>query len=66
MILKTLAKMEEWNVLVLFLGEYIEKLNEKEIVGTNAFEELRSLHKRQGGVEELKNFFDIIERQAFE
>ncbi len=65
-IVKIMAKHENWNVLMKFVMEEIEKIQAEEIVGQTAFDTLRMLHKNQGKVEGIKEVFDKLERQAFD
>ncbi len=39
----------------------LDEIGRAEITGQNAFEELRALHKREGGKEELVAFFNKLE-----
>lgn len=62
-VLKRLVREDAWDILVKAMGEYIDKINAEEITGGDAFQELRALHERQGGVKHLKAFFDAIEKK---
>lgn len=64
--LKELTKENGWDVLMKYLGQYIEETNGIEINGQNAFETLRMLHTNQGKVSGVTEFFDRLERKAFE
>lgn len=66
--LQELQKGDAWDVVVRMLETRIKQINATgmETVADNAFEELRAKHKAQGGVEELKKFFEDLERGAFE
>ena len=48
------------------LGDHITAINDEEIVGNNEFESLRMLHTNQGKVKGLEEFFDKLERGAFD
>ena len=65
-VIKGLLKMDAWNAVMTFVGLKLEQWGEQPIVGDNAFEELRALHKRDGGIEKVKELFDQLERQALE
>lgn len=64
--LKKLVTSDEYDVLISILEQYIAHRLSEPIVGENAFQELRAVHKQQGGVEALKEFFDRIEKADFE
>jgi hypothetical protein len=57
-----------WNVIVRMLGQRIEELGARagSVQGETEFQTLRALHRAQGGIEELKQFFEDLERGAFE
>ncbi len=62
--LKRLIQDDAWNVLMEQLQKRLDELNAEPITGQNAFEELRSLHMKQGRIDGIKQFFDDIERLA--
>ncbi len=66
--LQELQKSDAWDIVVKKLDERIASINARgmETTADNAFEELRAKHKCQGGTEELKKFFDDLEKGAFE
>ena len=64
-LLKDLMRSDGWEFVLRLLGTRIDDLRAKPVVGQNAFEVLRSLHLRDGGVDELKSFFDYLENGAF-
>lgn len=64
--LKSLMKESGWSVLEQKLADHITKLEAEKVVGGNAFEELRALHTKQGKVDGLREFFDMLERGAFD
>lgn len=64
--LKLLMKESAWETLLRLLGEHMDAINAEDISGTNEFETLRMLHTNQGKVDGLKEFFDQLERKAFE
>ena len=64
--LRQLMKEPGWDILMTLLGSALDELTVEKIVGNTDFETLRALHKAQGKEEGLKEFFDDIERGAFE
>ena len=44
----------------------IAEIRAEEITGLNEFETLRTLHKNQGRVEALMQFFEDLEKQAYD
>ena len=64
--IKSLMQEERWGVLMKLLGDHITAINDEEIVGNNEFESLRMLHTNQGKVKGLEEFFDKLERGAFD
>lgn len=63
--IKSLQREAGWEALVKLLGEHVESLRAEPITGSNAFEELRSLHTKQGKIDGLLEFFDIIDQKAY-
>jgi hypothetical protein len=63
---KRLMQEEGWAVLEQALANRIARLQAQPISGTTAFESLRALHTRDGKVEGLREFFDDIEKMAFD
>lgn len=53
-----------WDIVLRILGEDIDTINGEEIGGNNEFETLRSLHRNEGRVQGLKDFFDKLEHGA--
>lgn len=66
--LRSLQNEAGWNIVMKLLGARIDELGARAngITGSSAFEELQALHKCQGGVAELKQFFEDMEHGAFE
>jgi hypothetical protein len=64
--IKGVVKLDAWKHVMTFVGLKIEQWNEQRIEGSNAFEELRALHRRDGGIEKVNELFDQLERQALE
>lgn len=60
--LKKLVQDDAWDVLLKAVGDYVDDLRLMKVSGTNAFEELRDLHKRDGRIEGVLEFFDKIEK----
>ncbi len=64
--IKNLMNSDGWNELLRILGREIDLLLAEPIAGSNEFETLRTLHIRDGKVTGLKEFFDKLERRAFD
>jgi hypothetical protein len=64
--LKQLVQDDGWDVLRAILAQHIVELDQQEITGNNEFETLRELHKKQGKVEGLAEFFDKVEKLDFD
>lgn len=64
--IKQLMNENGWEILTRYLAEYIEKKNSEKITGQNEFETLRTLHERQGCVDGLTDFFEQLDKKAFE
>jgi hypothetical protein len=64
-VLKMFMQGDAWDLILRLLGGRISELQAADMTGQNAFETLRALHLRDGGVTELKKFFDDLERGAF-
>lgn len=64
--IRSLMKDDRWDAIVRFFGLKIEQWKGEKVNGDSAFQELRALHTRDGKVEGLTEFFDQMERQAFE
>lgn len=58
---KMIQSDDGWDALELALADYIDRLNAATVSGANAFETLRDVHRREGGVEHLKAFFNQVE-----
>lgn len=64
--LKQLQKENTWDIVIKLLAQKIDEIRAEDANGPGAFETLRSLHTNQGKVAGLKEFFDDLERGAFE
>ena len=64
--LKRLQDDQAWDIVVKLLSEQIDEWRAEQTSGQDAFQELRMLHKMQGKVDGLKEFFDKLERRSFE
>lgn len=64
--LKRLMATDAWSVLEQALDNRLMKLKKEEVNGSNEFETLRMLHKVQGKIEGLVEFFDDVEKLAFD
>ena len=65
-LLKRLMQDDGWDVLKIVLNNRLLRLSSEPITGSSAFEELRALHKKQGKLEGLVEFFDDTEKMAFD
>ena len=63
---RSLMKEDRWDIVIKFLGEKLDQWRSEKIVGQNAFESLRMLHTRDGKVEGVNEFFEQLERGAFD
>lgn len=61
-LIKRLLKMDEWDAMQAALEEYINELRAQQPSGRNGFETLRALHRKEGGVDHLREFFNKLER----
>ncbi len=59
--LKALLDDDRYAVIMSALGAYVQRIQDEPITGNSEFETLRCLHKRDGGVEHLKSFFNELE-----
>lgn len=64
--IKSLMKEDRWNAVTRFVSLKLDQWRAQSVRGASAFEELRALHLRDGAVEGLTEFFDQLERQAFD
>lgn len=64
--LKHMMQGDAWNVVMQLLGNELDTLRDQEVTGTNAFETLREVHTRQGKIVGLTDFFNKLERGAFD
>lgn len=64
--IKSIMKDERWDSVMRFVALKLDQWRSQPIVGQNAFEELRALHRRDGMVEGINEVFDQMEKQAFE
>lgn len=65
-LLKQLMREDGWDLLMRHLGAYIDEINAEKVTGATEFEALRMLHTNQGRAEGAKNFFEKVEKHAFE
>ncbi len=65
-LLKAMMREPGWDVLLQCVAERINELNADKPTGQNAFETLRALHIREGKVDGLTEFFDKVEKNAFD
>ncbi len=65
-LLKRIQQEDGWDVIMRALQQHIDDLRAQEITGNNEFETLRALHKNQGKVDGLLEFFEKVEKQSFD
>ncbi len=64
--LRKLQQDPVWDVVERMLAGRIDSLKREEIAGQSAFQELRQLHRNQGGIMHLRKFFEDLEQGAFD
>ena len=64
--IKRLMQDDAWTVVEIALENRLRRLRDQEVTGNNEFETLRALHKQQGKVEGLAEFFEDLEKQVFD
>lgn len=62
--LQRMVKEDSWDILVYSLKEYIDRIQAEEVIGSNEFETLRTLHIKQGKISGLTEFFSKVEQGA--
>lgn len=65
--LRNIQQDAGWEVVLRTLKQRLDELGERagSVQAETEFLTLRTLHKTQGGIEELKQFFEDLERGAF-
>lgn len=63
-LLKDLQQHEGWDVLIQHLGERLDSIKDRNVIGNNEFETLKLTFMREGGIQELKDFFNNLEREV--
>jgi hypothetical protein len=64
--LRRIQQEDVWGLISRLLNERIGQIKDEEVVGNTDFETLRMLHKNQGKVEGLAQFFEDLEKGAFQ
>ncbi len=64
--IKRLMQSDAWSVVEQALANRVNKLKAEEVNGSDEFQTLRMLHKKQGKIEGLVEFFEDLEKQAFD
>lgn len=64
--LKVLMDHPAWESLLKVLAERLRALEHEGVTGQNEFETLRSLHVKNGKIAGLTDFFNDVERGAYE
>ena len=57
---------ESYNAVFQFFQNRLEEIRSQEITGNTEFETLRALHKKQGREEALLEFFNDLDKQAYD
>lgn len=57
---------ESYAAVFQFYKNRIEEIRAEEITGQDSFQTLKALHKKQGREEVLQEFFNDLDRQAYE
>lgn len=63
---KSLMSDQRWLMVIKFAALKTDYWKDQAITGRTGFEELRSLHKRDGKIEGLIEFMDQLEKEAFD
>lgn len=64
--IKSLVKDSRYEVLVKFLAERIDTIRNENVKGPTAFETLWRTAQREARQDELRRFFDDVERLNFD
>lgn len=64
--IRAVMKEVGWDVIMRLLGDEITVIDGEDIGGNNEFETLRLLHRNEGRVQGLKEFFDKLEHGAID
>ena len=62
----SLVKDERWDEIIWFLKSYLEVLKDQPIKAETEFETLWNLASKEGGISQIKKFFDELEHMALE
>lgn len=63
-VIRALMDSPGWEFLESMRDEYIHELKNVRPSGSTAFEELRDLHKREGKIDAMEEFFDLLVKDA--
>ena len=63
--LKALARTENWEALVAFTEEVIQRWQRENVIGATEFETVKLLFMREGKVAGLKEFFKFLDENSF-
>ncbi len=64
--IKAWMQEESYAAVFQFFTNRLETIRAEEVTGHNEFETLRALHKKQGKEEALVDFFNDLEKSAYE
>jgi len=59
--LDKILRSDEFEALIKLYGETIDKWQEQNVIGKDEFETLKLLFTREGKIQGLREFFEIIE-----
>ena len=64
--ISSLVKDERWDEVIWFLKGYLEVLKDQPVKADTEFETLWNLAIKEGGISQIKKFFDELEQMALE
>ena len=64
--IKAWMQEESYGAVNQFLGERLNEIGNQEITGSNEFETLKALHQKQGSIQALRDFFNDLDKQAYD
>jgi hypothetical protein len=66
---KRLTKLQEnenWETLMKYLSEVIDRINAENVIGRTEFETLKMVFTKEGKKQALMNFFENLDRQLYD
>ena len=64
--LTKLQRYNEWEALVKYYGEFIEKVDNTEVIGNSTFETLKRVCIKEGKKLGVREFFDNLDQQLYD